>query len=154
MIYFESEPSPFFQNPDQAMQCSWFCGIHRAAPLAWYVRLLPPMGNWLMNLKSGLERYHSFQTIAIPSKYVEGLPMTNDGAIVSSVGVTPTAGGEWELFINAVEMKRSKRMILRNVLDSDSAVLKSRDLLRKLKANVDFHEESKLVLRSTLLIRI
>jgi hypothetical protein len=71
----------------------------------------------------------------VPSlRYSGGLPFTIDGAIVSSADIMPretkssSSTMEWELYMDTVEIKGSNIPILRNLLDSENAALKSRDL--------------------------
>merc|ERR1712127_165726 len=83
--------------------------------------------------------------------YSGGLPLTIDGAIVGTADATQsdTVPNEWELYMDTVEIKGSNIPILRNVLDSGNAKLKSRDLSDFLKENVDAYETPRPVLRTT-----
>ena len=77
------------------------------------------------------------------------MPFTINGAIVSTADVTPIGGSSWELYMDTVEIKGSNVPLLRNLLDSESVALKSRDLSRVLEENVDSYEIPKPVLRTT-----
>lgn len=89
-----------------------------------------------------------------PLKYSGGLPLTINGAIVSTADATPTSSvfateTEWELFMDTVEIKGSNIPFLRKILDSDTVALKSRDLSKVLEDNVESYEVPKPVLRTT-----
>jgi len=85
-----------------------------------------------------------------PFKYSGGLPLTIDGAIVSTADVTTTSNSnELELFMDTVEIKGSNIPLLRNFLDRDNVALKSRGLSKILEDNVSAYEVPKPVLQTT-----
>eukprot|EP00956_Cyclotella_meneghiniana_P044955 scaffold345666_cov113-Cyclotella_meneghiniana.AAC.1 len=75
-----------------------------------------------------------------PFRYSGGLPITVDGAIVSTADVTTNDNGEWEIYMDTVEIKGSNIPGLRSILDMDDSKLKSRDLSKILEDNVDSYE--------------
>ena len=83
-----------------------------------------------------------------PFRYSGGLPVTIDGAIVSSADVTER-NGEWEIYMDTVEIKGSNIPGLRSILDMDMSKLKSRDLSKVLEDNIDSYEVPRPVLRTT-----
>jgi hypothetical protein len=90
-------------------------------------------------------------------RYSGGLPLTIDGAIVSTAdAAAPSSSSssdddaaEWELYMDTVEIKGSNVPILRNLLDSENVALRSRDLSKVLEDNVDGYEVPRPVLRTT-----
>ena len=163
--------SPFFlagrstcKTPEQAAQYRWFCNMHRAA-LA-----ISTIGNVRQVIRKDGRLVNEFEVKAgaipflsdfIPSlRYSGGLPFTIDGAIVSSADIMPresisssSSMMEWELYMDTVEIKGSNIPILRNLLDSKNASLKSRDLSQLLEENVDSYQAPKPVLRTTYVDR-
>ena len=81
--------------------------------------------------------------------YSGGLPLTIDGAIVSTADATPISSSYWELFMDTVEIKGSNIPFLRRILDSGNVQLKSRGLSKVLEDNVESYEVPKPVLRTT-----
>ena len=61
--------------------------------------------------------------------------MTIDGAIVRFAYVTQKEGGEWEIYMDTVEIKGSNIPGLRSILDTENSKLKSRDLSKILEEN-------------------
>ena len=96
-------------------------------------------------------------SVALSIKWVDvltscgvGLPLTIDGAIVSTADVTTTSNSnELELFMDTVEIKGSNIPFLRNYLDRDNVALKSRGLSKILEDNVSAYEVPKPVLQTT-----
>jgi len=152
--------SPFFlagrstcNTPEQAAQYDWFCNMHRAAlavSTIGVVRQVISSDGRLVNEFEVKVGAVPFLSDFLPMlKYSGGLPVTVDGAIVSTADATPISSTEWELFMDTVEIKGSNVPLLRNLLDSDNVSLKSRDLSRVLEENVDSYEVPKPVLRTT-----
>lgn len=152
--------SPFFlagrstcKTPEQAAQYNWFCEMHRAAlavSTIGVVRQVIASGGKLVNEFEVKVGAVPFLSDFLPSlRYSGGLPFTVDGAIVSTADATPISSTDWELFMDTVEIKGSNIPILRNLLDSDNVSLKSRDLSKVLKDNVDSYEVPMPVLRTT-----
>jgi hypothetical protein len=86
-------------------------------------------------------------------KYSGGLPLTIDGAIVSTADATPVSDenkDDWELYMDTVEIKGSNIPFLRSILDADNTKLKSRDLSKILEDNLgDAYETPRPLLRTT-----
>lgn len=154
--------SPFFlagrstcQTPEQAEQYNWFCEMHRAALAISTIGVV----RQVITHKGKLVNEFEVKVGAVPFlsdflprlAYSGGLPLTIDGAIVSSADATQsnTVSNEWELYMDTVEIKGSNIPILRNVLDSGNAKLRSRNLSDFLKENVDVYETPKPVLKTT-----
>eukprot|EP00584_Thalassiosira_punctigera_P005619 CAMPEP_0172531128 /NCGR_PEP_ID=MMETSP1067-20121228/4653_1 /TAXON_ID=265564 ORGANISM="Thalassiosira punctigera, Strain Tpunct2005C2" /NCGR_SAMPLE_ID=MMETSP1067 /ASSEMBLY_ACC=CAM_ASM_000444 /LENGTH=354 /DNA_ID=CAMNT_0013315471 /DNA_START=64 /DNA_END=1128 /DNA_ORIENTATION=- len=153
--------SPFFlagrstcKTPEQAQQYGWFCDMHRAAlaiSTIGVVRQVITGEGRLVNEFEVKVGAVPFLSDFLPLAYSGGLPFTIDGAIVSTADATQTATDEWELYMDTVEIKGSNIPVLRNVLDSGNAKLKSRDLSDFLKENVESYETPRPVLRTTYL---
>lgn len=152
--------SPFFlagrstcRTPDQAKQYDWFCDMHRSAlsiSNVGTVRQIISRDGRLVNEFEVKVGSVPFLSDILPSmRYSGGLPFTINGAIVSTADVTPIGGSSWELYMDTVEIKGSNVPLLRNLLDSESVALKSRDLSRVLEENVDSYDIPKPVLRTT-----
>ena len=150
--------SPFFlaarsvcKTSDEVKQFEWFCNMHRAAlaiSTIGEVRQVISKEGRMVNefeVKAGAVPFLSDFT---PFRYSGGLPVTVDGAIVSSADVTET-DGEWEIFMDTVEIKGSNIPGLRSILDMDNSKLKSRDLSKVLEDNIDAYEAPRPVLKTT-----
>ena len=151
--------SPFFQaartvckTSEEVQQFEWFCNMHRAAlaiSTIGEVRQVISKEGRLTNefeVKAGAVPFLSDFT---PFRYSGGLPITVDGAIVSTADVTTNDNGEWEIYMDTVEIKGSNIPGLRSILDMDDSKLKSRDLSKILEDNVDSYEVPRPVLRTT-----
>jgi len=72
---------------------------------------------------------------------------------VSTADAAPSSSdnnaAEWELYIDTVEIRGLNVPILRNLLDSENVALRSLDLSKVLKDNVDGYEVPRPVLRTT-----
>ena len=154
--------SPFFMagravctTPEQAEQYDWFCDMHRAALAIsniGKVRQIIDTSSGRMvsefEVKVGSIPFLSDFT---PFAYSGGLPVTIDGAIVSSADLTPTDDGTaWEIFMDTVEIKGSNVPLLRQVLDG-GVKLGSRDLGSFLEDNVDGYTNPRPVFATTYL---
>ena len=150
--------SPFFlaarsvcKTSDEVKQFEWFCNMHRVAlaiSTIGEVRQVISKEGRMVNefeVKAGAVPFLSDFT---PFRYSGGLPVTIDGAIVSSADVTET-DGEWEIFMDTVEIKGSNIPGLRSILDMDNSKLKSRDLSQVLEDNIDSYEAPRPVLKTT-----
>jgi hypothetical protein len=80
-------------------------------------------------------------------RYSGGLPFTIDGTILSTANAAPAApfssdnnAVEWELHMDTVEIKGLNVRILRNLLDLENVALRSRDLSKVLKDNINGYE--------------
>lgn len=152
--------SPFFlagretcKTEDEAKQYAWFCDMHRAAlaiSTIGVVRQVISSSGKLVNefeVKVGsipfLSDFVPFLT------YSGGLPVTVDGAIVSTADITPITSSEWELYMDTVEIKGSNVPFLRDLLDSGNIALKSRALSDLLEQNIDSYERPRPKLRTT-----
>lgn len=152
--------SPFFlagrstcETPEQAAQYDWFCDMHRMAlaiSTIGNIRQVITRDGRLVNEFEVKVGAVPFLSDILPGlRYSGGWPVTIDGAIVSTADVTPRSWMEWELCMDTVEIKGSNIPILRNLLDSDNVVLKSRDLSKVLEDNVDAYQVPKPVVRTT-----
>lgn len=150
--------SPFFlaaravcKTDDEVKQFVWFCNMHRAAlaiSTIGEVRQVISRNGRMVNefeVKAGAVPFLSDFT---PFRYSGGLPVTVDGAIVSSADITEN-NSEWEIYMDTVEIKGSNIPGLRSILDMDSSKLKSRDLSKIMEDNVDSYEVPRPVLRTS-----
>ena len=155
--------SPFFlagrstcKTQAEVDQYNWFCEMHRAAlaiSTIGVVRQVISRDGKLTNEFEVKVGAVPFVTDFLPFvKYSGGLPLTVDGAIVSTADATPMSmenKDDWQLYMDTVEIKGSNIPILRNLLDGDNSKLKSRDLSKLLEDNVDAYEVPRPVLRTT-----
>jgi hypothetical protein len=131
--------SPFFlagraacTTQDQASRYDWFCSLHRQA---MSISTIGPVRQ-IVGGDGTLTHEFVVKAGAIPFlsdltqfSYSGGLPVTIEGAIVSTADWTPVDNGTaWELFMNTVEIKGSNLPIVRQILDAGTVKLKSRDL--------------------------
>ena len=156
--------SPFFlagrstcRTEDEIQQFQWFCDMHRAALAIsniGMVRQVITSDGKLVNefeVKAGSV---PFLSDFLPGlKYSGGLPITIDGAIVSTADATPVlseqGGIEWNLLMDTVEIKGSNLPLLQSILNSDNAKLRTRDLSKLLEENIDSYQTPQVVLRTT-----
>ena len=154
--------SPFFlagretcKTEDEAKQYAWFCDMHRAAlaiSTIGVVRQVISSSGKLVNEFQVKVGSIPFLNDFVPFlSYSGGLPVTIDGAIVSTADITPISGSECELYMDTVEIKGSNVPILRSLLDSEGVALKSRDLSDVLEKNIDSYERPRPKLRTTYL---
>eukprot|EP00984_Skeletonema_dohrnii_P038859 scaffold42608_cov150-Skeletonema_dohrnii-CCMP3373.AAC.3 len=155
--------SPFFlagrstcKTQAEVDQYNWFCEMHRAAlaiSTIGVVRQVISRDGKLTNEFEVKVGAVPFVTDFLPFvKYSGGLPLTVDGAIVSTADATPMSmenKDDWQLYMDTVEIKGSNIPILRNLLDGDNSKLKSRDLSKLLEDNVDAYEVPRPVLRTS-----
>lgn len=151
--------SPFFMagravctTPEQAKQFDWFCSMHRKALAISNiasVRQIISRDRMVseFEVKAGAVPFLSDFT---PFKYSGGLPLTIDGAIVSSAELTAINTTTWELYMDAVEIKGSNLPGLRQLLDS-GLKLQSRQLGDFLLDNVPAYTNPKPLFRTTFL---
>ncbi|KAL3794080.1 hypothetical protein ACHAWO_010931 [Cyclotella atomus] len=150
--------SPFFlaaravcKTDDEVKQFEWFCNMHRAAlaisTIGAVNQVISKDGRMVneFEVKAGAVPFLSDFT---PFRYSGGLPVTFDGAIVSSADITQN-NGEWEIYMDTVEIKGSNIPGLRSILDMENSKLKSRDLSKILEVNVNSYEVPRPVLRTT-----
>lgn len=144
--------SPFFmagravcETPEQAEQYDWFCDMHRAAlaiSTIGAVRQVISSSRLVseFEVKVGAVPFLNDLT---PFSYSGGLPLTIEGAIVSSADITAVDDGTaWEIFMDTVEIKGSNLPLLRQVLDA-GLKLGSRDLGAFLEQNVPTYTNPK-----------
>ena len=152
--------SPFFMagravcsTPEQAEQYDWFCDMHRAALAIsniGKVRQIISADRMVSEFEVKVGSI-PFLNDFTPFSYSGGLPVTIDGAIVSSADITPTDDGRaWEIFMDTVEIKGSNVPLLRQILDN-GVKLGSRDLGSFLEDNVDGYANPKPVFETTYL---
>ncbi|KAL7551569.1 hypothetical protein ACHAWF_018420 [Thalassiosira exigua] len=151
--------SPFFlagratcRTEEEARRYDWFCDMHRAAlaiSTVGTVRQAISSEGRITNEFEVKVGAVPFLSDFLPLRYSGGLPFTIDGAIVSTANVAQTAPDEWEVYMDAVEIKGSNVPLLRNVLDAGNVALRSRDLSKFLEDNVAQYETPKPVLRAT-----
>lgn len=154
--------SPFFlagrstcKTQAEVDQYNWFCEMHRSAlaiSTIGVVRQVISRDGKLTNEFNVKVGSIPFISGFLPFTYSGGLPLTIDGAIVSSADATPMSvdnKDEWQLYMDTVEIKGSNIPILRNLLDGDNSKLKSRDLSKLLEDNVDAYDVPRPVLRTT-----
>jgi len=155
--------SPFFlagrstcKTQAEVDQYNWFCEMHRAALAISTIGVV----RQVISRDGKLTNEFEVKVGAVPFvsdflpfvKYSGGLPLTVDGAIVSTADATPMSmenKDDWQLYMDTVEIKGSNIPILRNLLDGDNSKLKSRDLSKLLEDNVDAYEVPRPVLRTT-----
>ncbi|KAL3791086.1 hypothetical protein HJC23_012071 [Cyclotella cryptica] len=156
--------SPFFlagrstcKTTREAEQFAWFCDMHRAAlsisNIGTVRQIISGEGRLVNEFEVKAGAIPFLSDFVRPWRYSGGLPLTIDGAIVSSADVTPKDGGgggvEWEIYMDTVEIRGSNIPILRSILDRDESKLKSRDLSKLLEENVESYETPRPVLRTT-----
>ena len=152
--------SPFFMagravcsTPDEAEQYDWFCDMHRAALAIsniGKVRQIISSDRMVseFEVKVGSVPFLSDFT---PFSYSGGLPVTIEGAIVSSADITPTEDSKaWEIFMDTVEIKGSNIPLIRQILDG-GLKLGSRDLGSFLEDNLSGYTNPKPVFETTYL---
>ena len=152
--------SPFFMagravcsTPEEAERYDWFCDMHRAALAIsniGKVRQIISSDRMVSEFEVKVGSI-PFLTAFTPFAYSGGLPVTIEGAIVSSADITPTDDGRaWEIFMDTVEIKGSNVPLLRQILDG-GVKLGSRDLGSFLEDNVDSYTNPKPVFETTYL---
>lgn len=155
--------SPFFlagrstcKTQAEVDQYNWFCEMHRAALAISTIGVV----RQVISRDGKLTNEFNVKVGAVPFvsdflpfvKYSGGLPLTVDGAIVSTADATPMSMGnkdDWKLYMDTVEIKGSNIPILRNLLDGENSKLKSRELSKLLEDNVDSYEVPRPALRTT-----
>jgi len=144
--------SPFFmagravcQDGDQADQYNWFCDMHRKAlAISTIKSVRQVIGNGRLTSEFEVSAGAiPFLNDLTPFSYSGGLPLTIEGAIVSTADIVDTtitgSSAAWELFMDTVEIKGSNLPILRQLLDSDKVQLDSRSLSQRLEQlNADY----------------
>lgn len=120
--------SPFFMagravcyTKQQAAQYNWFCDMHRKALAISEIKAVRQIVSQ-DRLVSEFEVQAGavpFLSDFAPFRYSGGLPVTIEGAIVSSADLKTTVDGTgWQLLMDTVEIKGSNLPVLRQVLDS------------------------------------
>ena len=152
--------SPFFMagravcsTPEEAERYDWFCDMHRAALAIsniGKVRQIISADRMVSEFEVKVGSI-PFLNDFTPFAYSGGLPVTIEGAIVSSADITPTDDGRaWEIFMDTVEIKGSNVPLLRQLLDG-GVKLGSRDLGSFLEDTVESYTNPKPVFETTYL---
>lgn len=152
--------SPFFMagravcaTEEEAKQYDWFCDMHREA-LA--ISRIGKVRQIISSARMTSEFEVKVGSVPFlpdftPFAYSGGLPVTIEGAIVSTADITPTrSGSAWEIFMDTVEIKGSNIPFLRQILDN-GLKLKSRDLGTFLEENVNDYTNPKPIFETTYL---
>jgi hypothetical protein len=152
--------SPFFMagravcgTDDQATQYDWFCDMHRKALAVSNIGqvrqvISPTRIISEFEVEAGAVPFLNDFT---PFSYSGGLPVSIDGAIVSTADITPTDDGTaWELFMDTVQIKGSNITGLRQILDG-GLQLRSRQLGSFLEQNIGGYTNPRPIFRTTYL---
>lgn len=157
--------SPFFMagravcsTEEEAKQYDWFCDMHRAALAISTIGVVRQVVSETRLVSEFEVKVGSIPFLSdfTPFRYAGGLPVTIDGAIVSSADITPmeTSSGSdelsWEIFMDKVEIKGSNIPLLRQLLDRGLA-LESRGLGSFLETNLDEYTNPKPIFSTTYL---
>lgn len=153
--------SPFFmagravcQTDEEAQNYDWFCDMHRAALAIseiGKVRQIISSDRMVSEFEVNVGSV-PFLSDFTPFKYSGGLPLTINGAIVSSADITPTnEGTAWEIFMDKVEIKGSNIPFLRSILDDERVALKSRSLGSLLEENLSGYSNPCPIFETTYL---
>jgi len=152
--------SPFFmagrgvcQTEEEAKQYDWFCDMHRAALAISNIGKVRQVISDSRMVSEFEVKVGSvpFLPDLTPFAYSGGLPVTVDGAIVSSADITPTVDGDsWEIYMDTVEIKGSNIPLLRSVLDN-GLKLQSRELASFLEDNVSGYSTPRPIFKTTYL---
>lgn len=152
--------SPFFMagravctTDDQATQYDWFCDMHRKALAMSNIGQVRQVvsSNRIVSEFEVQAGAVPFLNDFTPFSYSGGLPVSIDGAIVSSADITPTDDGTaWELFMDTVQIKGSNIPGLRQILDGGLR-LESRQLGSFLEQNVASYTNPRPVFKTTYL---
>ena len=151
--------SPFFmagravcKDGDQADQYSWFCTMHRKAlaisnigPVRQVITPTQLISEF--EVEAGAVPFLNDFT---PFSYSGGIPLTVDGAIVSTADLTAINETAYELYMDTVQIKGSNLPVLRQLLDT-GLQLQSRVLGDFLETNVDDYTNPRPVVRTTYL---
>jgi len=163
LVYCSTElfrSSPFFMagravcsTDAQADQYNWFCAMHRKAlaiSTIGAVRQIvsPTRLTSEFEIKAGAIPFLRKFT---PFSYSGGLPVTIEGAIVSSADIDITDEGDaWVLNMDTVEIKGSNMPGIRQLLDS-GLKLESRRLGSFLESNLPNYSNPKPIFETTYL---
>jgi hypothetical protein len=152
--------SPFFmagravcQTESDRKQYDWFCDMHRKALAISNIGAVRQIisSDRLVSefeVKAGAI---PFLPDVIPIKYSGGIPVTIDGALVSSADWTPTTDGHgFELYVDTVEVKGSNVPGLRQLLDSGVS-LQSRKLAEVMEKNIASYSTPRVIFNTTYL---
>jgi len=152
--------SPFFmagrgvcETEEQAKQYDWFCDMHRAALAISNIGKVRQIISETRMISEFEVKVGSvpFLPDFTPFAYSGGLPVTIDGAIVSSADITSTTDGDgWEIYMDTVEIKGSNIPLLRAILDN-GIKLQSRDLASFLEDNVSGYTTPRPIFKTTYL---
>ena len=151
--------SPFFmagravcKTPEQADQYNWFCTMHRKAlaisnigPVKQIITPTQLISEF--NVEAGAVPFLNDFT---PFSYSGGIPLTIQGAIVSTADLTSVNETSFELLMDTVQIKGSNLPVLRPLLDN-GLQLQSRFLGDFLENTVSDYSNPRPVVRSTFL---
>ncbi|KAL7560145.1 hypothetical protein ACA910_011897 [Epithemia clementina (nom. ined.)] len=149
--------SPFFmagravcKTEDQAKQYNWFCTVHRKALAISNIGpvrqiITPSQLISEFEVEAGAVPFLNDFT---PFSYSGGLPVTIDGAIVSTADLTKVNDTAFELLMDTVQIKGSNIPGLRQLLDS-GLQLQSRFLGDFLESNIADYANPRPVVRTT-----
>ena len=141
LVYSDTQlfrSSPFFmagravcQDGDEAERYDWFCDMHRAAlaiSIIGKVRQIVSSEKLVSEFEVKVGSI-PFLNDFTPFAYSGGLPMTIEGAIVSSATIEESGMSQaYKLFMDTVQIKGSNIPLLRSILDSPNVKLQSREL--------------------------
>jgi len=154
--------SPFFMagravcsTEEEAQQYDWFCDMHRAALAISTIGKVRQVISFDRIISEFEVKVGSvpFLNDFTPFSYSGGLPVTIEGAIVSSASLKEVASDDvfaWEIFMDTVEIKGSNIPLLRQVLDA-GLKLSSRGLGDFLENNVDSYTNPRPIFKTTFM---
>lgn len=138
-------------TPEEAAKYDWFCEMHRAALAISTIRRVRQV---VSDTQLISEFEVSAGSIPFVSKllggYSGGLPLTIDGAIVSTADIVAKEEGSWSLLMDSVEVKGSNIPGLRQALDS-GLKLPTRALGTLLEENLNGYSNPSPQFRTTYL---
>jgi hypothetical protein len=151
--------SPFFMagravcaDGDEASRYDMFCDLHRAAlaiSTIGKVRQIVGPDTVVSEFETSAGAV-PFLSDYTPAAYSGGLPLTIDGAIVSTASIAGNLGDAWRLLMDTVEVKGSNIPGLRQALDA-GVKLQTRDLGAALETVAPGYSNPRPLFRTTYL---